>query len=51
MVISKRGISKALNQLVAAGLLVRQGEKRGAIYRITTTGQAVLAEPSAGPTA
>ena len=31
--LSPRGVRKALSQLVALGLLVRQGEKRGAVYR------------------
>lgn len=41
--ISRRGITKALGQLVAAGLLTREGMTRGAVYRLTEGGQAALA--------
>lgn len=42
LALSRRGISKALNQLVDAGLLERHGAKRGAAYRITESGLALL---------
>lgn len=41
--ISRRGITKALGQLVAAGLLTREGMTRGAVYRLTEAGRAALA--------
>lgn len=39
--LSQRGVRKSLSQLVALGLLERQGEKRGAVYRLTPAGAAV----------
>lgn len=42
LTISRRGISKALSQMVDEGLLIRQGEKRAAIYHITDAGRALL---------
>lgn len=45
--ISPRGVRKALSQLVKLGLLARQGEKRGAVYRLSAAGAAMLAQAAA----
>ena len=40
--LSRRGIAKAISQLVAAGLLAREGVTRGSVYRITKDGFTAL---------
>jgi Fic family protein len=40
--LSRRGIAKAVSQLVAIGLLQREGATRGATYRITEAGLTAL---------